>query len=88
MPKRITDSPEAVEHWTETFAERYPDYPSWLDGNTWELDLAEDIHEPLVNFRANLRYQALVLGLTLVTKTIKYHNEAGEPVKVLRLRAY
>lgn len=53
-----------------SFIERYPDYPSWLDGQTWELDIETEIeiHEPLNNFRSSLHYQARAFHLELATK--------------------
>jgi hypothetical protein len=62
------------------YSERYPAYPSWLNGNTWELDYETDLGIPpdthprtardMVNrFRSGLAYQARTLGLHLVTKS-------------------
>jgi hypothetical protein len=68
-----------------SFVERYPDYTSWLDGSVWELDLVEDIREPLHNFRASLYYQARELGLSLHTKTIT--NVDGRRALVIQATA-
>jgi hypothetical protein len=53
-----------------SFIERYPDYPQWLDGRTWELHVADEIeiHESVNNFRSSLHYQAKALGLRVATK--------------------
>lgn len=72
----------------EPFVERYPDYPSWLNGSTWELDIATEIHEPLENFRASLHYQTQVFRLNLTTKTVTRTMEDGTTRKVLLIRAY
>ena len=55
-----------------SFIERYPDYLSWLDQQTWELDIASEIEnqEPLGNFRSSLHFQAKALGLRLATKVV------------------
>lgn len=65
-----------------SFAERYPDYLSWLDGAIWVLDFTEDIRESVHNFRASLHYQARELGLKLHTKTTT--NADGRRVFVIQ----
>ncbi len=86
MAERLENTEDL--HTTKTrygsFADRYPDYPSWLDGATWQLDLATDIKEPLHRFRASLYYQATVMGLKLATKV---RTLAGGR-QVLLVRAY
>lgn len=68
-----------------SFADRYPDYPSWLDGDVWRLDVETEIepHETLENFRASLYYQARVLRLGLSTK-----QQTREGRRVLLVQAY
>lgn len=66
------------------FGERYPDFAEWLDGQTWELDLDTEIHEPLNTFRASLYYQATCFGQRIATKVVKRENGR----KVLLVRAY
>lgn len=66
------------------FVERYPQFMSWLDGQTWALEIETEIHESLPAFRANLYYQARELGSRLATKQVT----TPEGVKVLLVRAY
>ena len=70
------------------FVIRYPDFPSWLNGSTWELDLETEILEPLENFRASLHYQCQAMRLNLTTKTVTRTQEDGTVRKVLLVRAY
>lgn len=70
-----------------SFADRYPDYPSWLDGSTWELDIETDIAADLNAFRSALHYQARVFGLKLATKTV-YRLEDGVKRRYLLVRTY
>lgn len=53
-----------------SFAVRYPDYLSWLDGGNWVLVVGEDIpsdQKARNSFRSSLHYQARCLGLSLAT---------------------
>jgi hypothetical protein len=70
------------------FIERYPDFPQWLNGSTWELDYDIDIQMPIRGFRSCLRYQAQELGLNLSTKTVIQVGDDGRTHKVLLVRAW
>jgi hypothetical protein len=85
--KRETGEILQRRHRYGSFAERYPDYPQWLDGGTWELSFDEDIKAPLAGFRSALHYQARCLGLNLVTKTVNSVDSEGRLVKVLLVQA-
>lgn len=80
----VTEDSVTARRRATSFVERYPDYPSWLDGQTWELDIETEIHEPLNAFRASLYYQARQFGSRLATKTVT----RAEGRKVLLVRAY
>lgn len=71
MPETFEDRSLSTRHRYGSFIERYPDYPSWLDGRLWSMDIETEIEnqEPLRNFRSSLHYQARVFGLRLVTAT-------------------
>jgi hypothetical protein len=72
----------------QMFGDRYPHYLSWLDGQTWELDVADEIDEGNVNrFQAALHYQAKTMGLKLVSKTIYRDLEDGSKRRKLLIRA-
>lgn len=68
----------------DLFANRYPDFPQWLDGQTWALDVETEIHEPLNAFRASLYYQARAFGLRLATKQVT----DADGHKILLVRSY
>lgn len=68
----------------DLFVHRYPDFTSWLDGQTWEFDIETEIHEPVSNFRASLYYQATCFKQKTATKVIT--KEDGR--KYLLVRAY
>lgn len=93
MANRLADDNEelAPRERYGSFIERFPDYPSWLDGGTWELDLAEDLGDPdakqLNAFRSTLHYQARELGLKLATKTLTRLEPDGLHRRLL-VRAY
>lgn len=65
---RGSDAKLASRHTYGSFVERYPDYPQWLDGNVWELDIATEILEPLESFRSSMHYQARVFGMKLASR--------------------
>jgi hypothetical protein len=67
-----------------SFPVRYPDYASWLDGSTWELEVETDLHEPVNTFRAALYYQATTVGMKLATRV--RHRLDG--TSYLMVRAY
>lgn len=54
----------------QRFVERFPDYPTWFDGNVWAIPAREilDTGMGIAGFRSSLHYQAKVLGVTIVTK--------------------
>lgn len=70
-----------------SFVDRYPDYPTWLDGNVWELDVETEIDDSLENFRCTMHYQAHAMGLQLVTKT-RYREEDGVKRRKLLIQAH
>lgn len=73
----------------DSFGDRYPHYADWLDGSTWELNVAEDIGDETLNqFRASLYYQATVFKMRLRTRVVRRYNENDEPYMVLLVRAY
>jgi hypothetical protein len=73
----------------QLFSERYPDHLSWLDGQTWELDVIDDIGgiQKLNRFQAALHYQAKTMGQRIVTKTIYRKQEDGSERRKLLVRA-
>jgi hypothetical protein len=77
MPNRIEDTNLPARRSYGSFVARYPDFPSWFDGAVWELDVEEEIAEPLNQFRASLHYQANVLGLKIATRTRSVKQEDG-----------
>lgn len=79
-----TEDHVPVRRRATSFVERYPDYMSWLNGNTWALDIETEIQEPLARFRASLYYQATCFGQRTATKVVKRENGR----KVLLVRAY
>lgn len=87
MAKRLEDQ-LPTETNQASFAERYPDFPSWLDGNTWELDVETDIGADVDKFRSTLHYQARVFNLRLVTKTVYREDEPGVKRRYLLVRTY
>jgi hypothetical protein len=88
MAKELETGEELTErHSLGRFIDRYPNFPSWLNGNTWELDYTTDIGIDIRAFRAGLRYQARALRLNLTTKTVVRHYPDGTGAKVLLVRA-
>ena len=92
MPQRIEDEDNQLpvrDQPRQLFAERYPEFVSWLDGTTWELDPDTDLAGDTLNgFRSNLFYQARSLGLNLTTKTVHRPGPDGQPHRYLRVRAF
>jgi len=83
MAERI----EAPDIWTRapygSFIERYPQFPEWLDGNAWKIDIEAEIVGDLNTFRSTMHYQADAMNLKLRTKTF---TEDGR--KYLLIQAY
>jgi len=66
------------------FAERFPDYLSWLDGRQWVLVLGEDIPmdpKGVSSFRSSMHYQARTLQMSVMT-TIQTRD--GKRVMVIQ----
>lgn len=83
MP-RVSETQLTAENVRRLFIERYPEFPTWLDGQTWELDVETEIHEGNANrFQSALHYQARVLGLSLSSKTVYRDGK-----RKLLIRAY
>jgi Ser/Thr protein kinase RdoA (MazF antagonist) len=86
MANTVDDQLEP-RHGRGLFGERYPDYLSWLDGQTWELDVETEIHEPVGNFRASLHYQAREMGMKVATRTV-WREEDGQRRRKFQMRGF